>query len=292
MLRELLEWLVTPAGLAARRHGLVGESVALAARCRRCRTAWEPHLRRCRRAMREAARACPEKGTVVVCGSGHLFDVPLAALAGMFSRVVLADAVHPLRARMAARGFGNVRLAATDLTGLLDAALGWRPGIDLDRIKPVTPTELAARKPDLTISANVLSQLALPVKARLTKLGCPEADILKVCRRIVQAHLDWLMGLPGSRCLITDTMSRDVDGETILDETDLLYGVTCPPGDASWVWELAPRPEAGRHFDQGREVRVVMRGDPKRTHLSEVKNEDAGGGGGLRPCATGNMGNT
>jgi hypothetical protein len=190
----------------------------------------------------------------VVCGSGHLYDVPLEDLAGMFAKVALVDAVHPLRARWLARRYGNVRLMEADLTGLLGEALGWRKGIAARAIVPVAPGELTERAPDLTVSANVLSQLALPLKRRLEKLDCREKDIADVCRRITAAHLDWLWALPGARCLITDTVSRDVDGETVLDETDLLYGATLPPGGESWTWNLAPRPEAGKRFDRRRTV--------------------------------------
>lgn len=265
MLRECLEWLATPAGWTARRLGLAAESVAVAARYGRCREAWTPHMERCREAILQAAKACPGRGLVMVCGSGHLYDVPLGELAGMFGKVALVDAVHPLRARWLARRYGNVRLMEADLTGLLDEALGWRKGIDVWDIAPAAPEGLAELAPDLTVSANVLSQLALPVKKRLERLGCPEDAVLEVCRRITAAHLDWLWGLPGVRCLITDTVSRDVDGGTVLEETDLLYGVEVPPGGEEWTWRLAPRPEAGRGFDRIRRVIACCRGKPPET---------------------------
>lgn len=261
MLRECVEWLVTPAGWTARGLGLVGETVAMGARYRRCRAAWEPHLQKCREVMLRAARMCPGRGTVVVCGSGYCLDVPVRRLAGMFERVVLADAVHPLRARWLAGSCGNVRLLETDLTGLLGQAGDWREGLDVRMINPVAPEALKECEPDLTISANVLSQLPLPVKAWLTKLGCNDKDVAQVCRRIVTAHLVWLWGLPGTKCLVTDTVSRDVDGNDILEETDLLYGASLPPGGETWIWPLAPRPEISRHFDRIRQVAAHIRSE-------------------------------
>jgi len=257
MLREGVEWLVTPADWTARRLGLVGETVAMGARYRRCRRAWEPHLQNCREAILRAAQGCAAKGTVVVCGSGYCDDVPVGRLAGMFERVVLADAVHPLRVRWKVLGRRNVRLVEADLTGLLGQAGAWRKGADVRAISPVAPGVLEELAPDLTISANVLSQLALPVKARLMKLGCCEEEVAQVCRRIVAAHVDWLSGLPGVRCLITDTVSRDVDETGILEETDLLYGVFLPPGGGTWTWSLAPRPEVSRRFDRIRQVTAL-----------------------------------
>ncbi|NDY58948.1 hypothetical protein G3N56_19605 [Desulfovibrio sulfodismutans] len=257
MLREGVEWLATPAGWAARGLGLVAETVAMGARYRRCRREWEPHLQRCREAVLRAAQGCPGRGTVVVCGSGYCHDVPVRRLAGMFERVVLADAVHPLRVRWEIRGQGNVGLVETDLTGLLKQAGAWRKGVDVRAIRPVAPEVLGNCAPVLTISANVLSQLALPVKARLMKLGCREEETTQVCRRIVAAHVDWLGGLPGVRCLVTDTVSRDVDENGILEETDLLYGISLPPGGETWTWSLAPRPEVSRRFDRIRQVAAV-----------------------------------
>ncbi|MEF3697807.1 hypothetical protein, partial [Desulfolutivibrio sp.] len=257
MLREGMEWLLTPAGWAARGLGLVGETVAMGARHRRCREAWAPHLRKSREAMLEAARLCPGRGTVVVCGSGYCFDVPVRRLAKMFERVVLADAVHPLRVRWEVRGRRNVRLVEADLTGLLQETGRWRQGMDVKTIRPVAPGVLKELYPDLTLSANVLSQLPLPVKARLMKLGCRGEEAAQVCRRIVAAHLDWLGGLPGVRCLVTDTVSRDMDGTEVLEETDLLYGASLPPGGETWAWSLAPRPEVSRRFDRIRQVTAV-----------------------------------
>ncbi|MDQ7833417.1 MAG: hypothetical protein RDU30_16935 [Desulfovibrionaceae bacterium] len=257
MLRECVEWLLTPTGWAARRMGLLRESVAMGARSRRCSAAWGPHVRRCREAMLQAAQGCAGRRTVVVCGSGYCHDVPVAQLAGMFGRVVLADVVHPLRTRWMVRRYGNVRLAEVDLTGMLHNVGTWRAGLDVETIRPVAPSGLTALGPDLTISANVLSQLPLPVMTRLMQLGHGEAETAQVCRRIVQAHVDWLEGLPGVKCLITDTVSRDMDGDAVLDETDLLYGMELAQGGEAWTWALAPRPEVSRRFDRIRQVAAL-----------------------------------
>ncbi len=257
MLRECMEWLATPAGWAARRLGLVRESVATGARYRRCGAAWGPHVRRCREAMLQAAQGCAGRRTVVVCGSGYCHDVPVAQLAGMFEQVVLADVVHPLRTRWMVRRYGNVRLADVDLTGMLRHVGTWRTGLDVETIRPVAPSGLTALGPDLTISANVLTQLPLPVKAWLADSSCRRRDVEGVCRRIVQAHVDWLKGLPGVKCLITDTVSRDMDGDAVLDETDLLYGMELAQGGEAWTWALAPRPEVSRRFDRIRQVAAL-----------------------------------
>ena len=48
MLREAWSWLTTPCPVEARRLGYLRESIATAARARRCAAAWAEHLRRCR----------------------------------------------------------------------------------------------------------------------------------------------------------------------------------------------------------------------------------------------------
>jgi hypothetical protein len=100
---------------------------------------------------------------------------------------------------------------------------------------------------DLVISANILSQLALPVKAWLD--AAP--DIAKklpsdIGRRLIDWHLDDLEHLSGKICLLTDTGYRELDeyGKRT-SEHDLLHGHILPAPDASWDWPVAPRGELG-----------------------------------------------
>lgn len=134
MLREAVEWALTPAPGPARQLGYLAESIALEARWRRCRRAWASHLENSRRAVMDAAASCPRRRLVAILGSGPLLDVPLASLARTFDRVLLVDIVHPWRARGAARRFDNVFLAQADIAGV-SAALARDPG----RIPAVAP---------------------------------------------------------------------------------------------------------------------------------------------------------
>ena len=223
MLLDLALYLVTPAPWRHRRLGYVRESILLTSRARRCRRAWAPHCAAARAAMLDAAADLPRRETVVVLGSGGLADVPLAALAGLFREVVLADAVHPLGARLAARRHGNVRLVTVDLVAEAVAAL--------------------CGPADLTISANLLSQLPIVPLDRCEARGSAVPEGLG--GQIVSAHLAALDALPGRVCLITDTDQREEDrAGRITDTLDLLHGVRLPAPFRAWEWEIAPFGEA------------------------------------------------
>lgn len=256
MLLEALKYLLTPCPAEVRALGHLSESIALEARHRRCARAWAPHLERSRACILEAAQACPGRGTVLVLGSGLLLDVPLADLAARFERVLLCDAFHPPRARRAARCLPNVALVTRDLTGLGSRLLAdLRAGRQPDLATPPPPDPAGFGSADLTVSCNLLSQLPLPPLRLLLRRGnrrglalAPE-DLDRLGREIVAAHLDWLAGLPGRVCLITDRERRREGGDGALERDDPLFGVELPPPDREWVWDIAPRPELARDRD-------------------------------------------
>ncbi|MGX7707866.1 hypothetical protein [Methylobacterium sp. Gmos1] len=228
--------------MPARRLGYAGDSVRLAARSRRCRAAWAPHLAQAKDGVRAAMADLPRQDTAVVLGSGLLDDVPIDDLARAFRRVVLVDAVHPWRGRLRARGRPNVVRLVHDLSGTQDLLLG--RGRDFC---PVLPP--VCREADLVISANLLSQLPILPVARLEAAGRLGSwiDPDAFGARIVAAHLDALAGLPGRICLVTDRdeAEEDRDGR-VLERIDLLYGVDLGPAVREWEWVLAPFGEAAR----------------------------------------------
>lgn len=225
MLADLVLYLATPAPWRHRRLGYVRESVLLTSRARRCRRAWAPHCAAARAAMLEAAATLARRDLVVVLGSGGLDDVPLPELAAGFGRVVLVDVVHPLKARLAARRHGNVRLVGADLVA------GAAPVADL------------CGTANLTISANLLSQLPIVPLDRLEARGQPVPEGLGA--RIVADHLAALDGLAGRVCLIADTVQREEDrAGRVTGRLDLLHGVVLPEPARAWDWELAPFGEA------------------------------------------------
>lgn len=121
MFAEALAYALTPAPAWARRAGLLHQSVALAARYRRCRKAWDEHYAHCQ-AWVERAAAEAEPGGVVVFGSGPGHDLPLARLLARFQHVLLVDAIHPWRVRWQDWCHLGLECLTYDLSGWLNPA--------------------------------------------------------------------------------------------------------------------------------------------------------------------------
>lgn len=248
MLAELVEYLLTPCPPPARKLGYLTEAVAIRARHRRCRAAWQGHLENSRAAILEAAMAAHGRTCALVLGSGALLDVPVEQLAGLFGRVVLADVVHPLAARWRVRRLGNVNLATLDVTGTL-AALA--DGPDIPDCTPHALLDLLQREtPDLVVSANILSQLPLLPLRRLEAAGLHSPRELEAfASRLLEEHVRLLRDGPGAACLLTDIRWHGTAGIA-----DPLRGTPLPPPVRTWTWNVAPRPEISRDHDVFHEV--------------------------------------
>lgn len=254
MLAELVEYLLTPCPGAARTLGYLSEAVAIRARHRRCRAAWEGHLENSRASILEAAQACAGRKHALILGSGALQDVPVEQLAKMFDRVTLADVVHPLCARWRVRRLHNVSLVTLDVTGVLDALADGRD------IPDCAPQALGALlrgdAPDLTVSANILSQLPLLPLRRLEALGTHlPRELDAFATRLLANHVSLLESCPGAACLLADIRWHGTAGIE-----DPLRGVLLPPPVRTWTWNVAPRPEISRDRDVFHEVGFFLLG--------------------------------
>lgn len=261
MIREALEWLATPAPRAWRDLGYLTETIAIAARHRRCRTAWAGHLGRSRQAILDAAQDAPGRRTAVVLGSGPLLDVPLAELAGMFAKVILVDALHPLNARWRARRYGNVELVSADLTGTLEALYRWQVHDPLP--EPRTPEVLRRDDVDFVVSLNLLSQLGvLPVEWIEKRAGVPGPAIAEAyAATLTRAHLADLASCRARTCLVADVewWQQKPDG-TVVERASTIYEVPPPPASQEWAWAIAPAPESDPVHSNYR--RVIVAVDP------------------------------
>ena len=257
MILELLEYLTTDCPRPARRLGYLKEAVAIRARYRRLGPAWDDHLERSRAVITEAVERCPRRRTALVIGSGLLLDIPLAALAAGFERVLLADLVHLRAARRAAVQHTNVELVTADVTGFVDdferrVAEGWRG----DPV-PVPGAFLDTPEIDLVVSANVLAQLGIFPAAALQRHAGLDGDALDAfCGNVIRRHLDHLSRFDAPVCLITERRREAFDRKGgRLSDQDALFGVELPDGGAEWSWTLAPPGEVNR--DYGIRNRVV-----------------------------------
>ena len=129
MLAELLvyaaSYRATPP--AFRRH--LGEAIGLWARGQRQTRAWAPHLANSRGLIDTTIDDLDRRRTVVVLGSGPLFDVPVESLARTFERVILVDQAH-LSTIAVARSHRRLGIA----TRLLQFAIVEAGGVRVDLI--------------------------------------------------------------------------------------------------------------------------------------------------------------
>jgi hypothetical protein len=243
MLAELALHALTPATPLARRFGLLREGVALWSRGLRQRKAWEPHQARCRAIIAEVAASVPRRRKVVVLGSGPARDIPLDVLCASFDEVVLVDIVHLPLLRLKLWRQAKVSLLSRDLTG----AMAWLAGEAGGRQDPLADL-VNDDSVDLVISANLLSQLAWPVADWLEANPARAAALPdNLPARCIAWHLDDLARFKGHVCLISDVemVERDRQG-AIHERLDLMYGVTLPKEDESWLWPVAPFGETER----------------------------------------------
>jgi hypothetical protein len=260
MLAELIEYAVTRCPSYARRMGYLYEAIAIRARAARCGAAWAPHQERTRGFIRKAMDRCKQRRKVIVLGSGPLLDVPLTELAAAFGEVVLVDVVHPLTAAWRRRRFPNVRTVTADVTGVVEEV--YRVGRDPNASLPRAEPELFCSESDvdLVASVNLLSQLPYLPAEYLTRAGAHSSEAIEsFARDLITAHVRYLRRLPGVALLVADVESLTVDAKgTVIDREDTLYGAPPPAGDEEWVWQLAPRPEAHRHYSYQRRVVGVV----------------------------------
>jgi hypothetical protein len=220
MLAELFVYAASyrPTPPAFRPH--LGEAVGLWARGQRQTRAWAPHLANSRGLIDTTIDDLASRRTVVVLGSGPLFDVPVESLARTFRRVVLVDRIHLSTIDSRVDRYPNVERQWRDLSTTRESdALGFLDAID----------DL-----DWVISLSLVSQLAR---------AAPGAE-----RQEVDGHLDKLTTLRCPATLVTDLDYRVFNRHGVmLDTADLLHGRPVPRSGLRWKWEVAPFGEEGRH---------------------------------------------
>lgn len=209
-------WQATPPAF----RPYLAEAVGLWARGQRQMRAWAPHLANARGLIDTTIDDMTRRRTVVVLGSGPLFDLPLESLGRTFERVVLVDRAHLATIRPRIGRYRNV-------------ALEWR---DLSPVSCADPLAFLGgiRDLDWVISTSIVSQLA-----RAAGEGGE--------RRVVDAHLDALTRLDCAVTLISDIDYRVVNRHGVVRENqDLWWGREVPRSGLRWKWEVAPFGEESR----------------------------------------------
>jgi hypothetical protein len=239
MILEALNYAASWPLTSAAHRPFIRSSVNLWARANRCRDDWADHERRTKAAILNAAKACRQRRTVVVLGSGLLRDVPVIELSRLFDTVVLVDLVHlaSVRSWIAIKRLKNVRLIERDVSGL-DTLLG---------AKPFEPLAFLRQVPylDLVISANLLSQIGIGAARRLEG----HADKGALLGQVIAAHVAGLAEVPAETCLVSDISYTVIDRSGRRRETvDLLHGVDIGPARENWDWPVIPFGEESRDY--------------------------------------------
>ena len=202
MIGEWLTHLTTPCRQPFRRMGYLRELIAIRERHRRCRKAWRIHLAASRALILEAVERCPGRERVAVLGSGSLFDIPLAELAGRFRQVTLIDICHLRETQRTASRLANVELVDADVSGVAEALGSLRPQDGTPLPEPA-PDSIVLSDADLIISANLLSQLPLIPLDYLSVVAphLSKEDRDQFARSVIDRHLAMLQAQTGTVCL-------------------------------------------------------------------------------------------
>jgi len=216
--------------------GYLKESIAMAARAKRCQSEWGIHYQYCQNAILEAAKRAVQHRTVVVFGAGTLKDIPLLELSTIFDKVILVDLVFLNSANKMIADYDNVELVEHDVT----ESLTWiSQGQDMVQ----SPTAwLDDPQVDLVVSLNLITQLPLiPVRWLMDDYQFTESDVDIFGKQLIFAHLNYLKQFSGEVCLIADREDVEFnrDGKEV-DRFDPWWDVEPPHPDYTWQWEVVP----------------------------------------------------
>ncbi|MFC7049567.1 hypothetical protein [Emcibacter nanhaiensis] len=245
MLREFFEYLLTPAEPAVKALGYLRESISIESRHRRCREAWREHLENSRRQILSAAETLKPGSHIVIMGSGALHDVPVEGLRERGLRLSLVDIVHLPAVRKRYGRDDHIHFVTVDVTGKAanifapkSAGNGSPPALDL------------AAPPDLVVSLNILSQLALLPLKYLEKMG--EKVPPDFAEEIMLAHLDWLAGFGCPVALVSDFERLYAEKDDVLEHEEALPDKVARKlgrPEQDWVWRIAPAGELDRKIE-------------------------------------------
>lgn len=214
MLAEALVYLTSFAQTPAPFRHYLPDAIRFWARGVRQQKAWVPHLSNFRALIDNQIDELSPRRSVVVLGSGALFDIPVEALARTFETVWLVDRAHLSTLRQRTARYDNIRMLWRDL----HPAASQEP---LDFLHDIHDL-------DWVISANLLADLARQ---------SPKESAASV----IASHLDALVDAGCPVTLVTDVDHRVFDkAGQVIEEVDLLHGAKMPKPDLGWKWEYAP----------------------------------------------------
>lgn len=211
----------------------------IARRYRREKKYWDDHFSSSKNFILESAKT-KNKGTVIVLGSGWLFDLPIDELANQFKEIILYDIIHPKQVIQKIRKYDNVIIEKMDITGgLIDYFYTRTKDKSIISAEELSSYKLNIPNCDFVISLNIMCQLHIILIDYLKKFNIYTSKQLRIIEQEIQkSHMQIL---PKTKtCLITDYE------EEIYDEDDALIGVNplieidLPEGEFSkkWKWKF------------------------------------------------------
>jgi hypothetical protein len=274
MIPQAIEYLATPCSRPLRGMGYLRELMAIRGRAWRCWNAWKPHLEKSKSIIRTAVEHCSQRRKAVILGSGMLYDVPVDELSAAFREVLLVDIVHPLKNWLPGFRHKNLRRVTADVTGTAEEV--YRIAKLSGTILPRTEPSLFLDDPevDLVVSLNLLSQLPVIPTTYLERVGAHSPDAIQAfARHLITSHLAYLQRFECTVALITDVEKLTLNhAGTMIGKTSLLRGVELPGIGETWIWQLAPRPEADADYSYYRRVVGIQ-------SIKQIANSPVG------PCA-------
>jgi hypothetical protein len=259
MIKEWFESVFTRTTPVYRQLGYVYASVALQSRFSRCKKAWHSHIENCHGAVLEALNEPRKYGSILVVGSGPLYEIPYKELLSRCEKLILLDVVHPRHVQRLARKEPRIQLVTHDVTGFASASS------EEDRVRRLefSPPKIEFDTPiDAVVSANILSQLALePFSAAKKKKWKWAGDNFfnKLAHKMSEDHAKWLKSLGASTVLIFSDVERIYFDKTGQETERVASACQMPLGllVREWNWEISPLGEASRQFSYS--MRVVCR---------------------------------
>tara|TARA_R110002096_G_scaffold436105_1_gene668005 strand:+ start:6842 stop:7597 length:756 start_codon:yes stop_codon:yes gene_type:complete len=240
MIIEALQHFLTPAPKYVKDMGYVREAIAIEARYKRCAGDWQPHLEKCKSLILAGVGRLPAGSTVMILGSGGLHDVPVEVLLDRGLHVTCVDIVHLPKVE---NSYPGITFVTRDITGMIEPLFN---AVKKGTRVQADPEWEFLRAPDLIISLNLLSQLAM----KLVDYAQTYGDDLGVnfSDNILKAHVDWLRNQQTNTLLISD-ISRDYyQGQRLVETIPSLPKLALSEPDETWVWDIAPEGEADREI--------------------------------------------
>jgi hypothetical protein len=243
MLDNFFSSLSTRCSPYLRHMGYLDEALAMRGRYSRFRTFWQPHLENTRRFILSSAKRCRTRQRAVVLGSGLLLDLPLQELSSLFKEVLLIDVICLPKISNEIKRYGNVTFMERDVANVAQRLYQSRQNGSHELPEAARPCLNEYGNADLVISLNILSQLWVIPRIFAVK-PAPTVSVEKLddwCRRIVEAHHEFLLNMSCRVCMIADIefMKRDRDGR-IFSRGSTVFGLPLPEPDETWTWDIEP----------------------------------------------------